>query len=337
MTPSSSRTPGSARSARSLGVLCVLATAGILSCADGGTNPTELRFGQIGRLRIEVESPLGRDGIGGLQQILSWSSDGPWQRTERISYRGRPGDETVAVSRDDPGVLARSYASLISLVNDATPVQLFLDALSPALNPTCTERQSRVTVQIIDAQRDDSISWTRCAEGSLGSLTALPENADLAAGRVIQAAVLAREFTVGAKFAGAYSGSLPFATVDRGEQAKTPLLVPRVIEDAATWASFWALHTGASSAPPAVDFAKELVLVAAVGMRPEAGDSVEVRSVLPVAFGTQVTLWERRPGNFCTPAPRSHAPYHVVITPLVEELRRPIFFSVVDVDRIPCG
>ena len=238
MTPPHPRAPESARSARSFRALCVLTAAGLLSCADNGTNPADLRFGQIGRVRIEVESPLGRGikqaaaaltGDGRLYQVLDWSSDGPWESTERISYLGRMGDETAAVSRDDPGVLARSYASLISLVNDETPVKLFMgDLLSPALVPPCLDSLSRVTVHIIDTQRDDSVSWTRCANGSLGSLSPEGAGPDPNASRVIQAAQLVRDFTVGAKFVGAYSGSIPFATVDRGEQAKTPLLVPRV-------------------------------------------------------------------------------------------------------------
>ena len=323
---------GLLRSLRALYPL-VAAAAGI-SCADDGTRPDDLRFGQIGRVLIEVSAPLGV-GVGELQQILSWRSDGPWESAERISYRGRLGDETVARSRDDPGMLARSYASWIALVNDDTPLKLFLEAaLHSGLDPTCAQHQSRVTVRILDGQRADSTSWTRCAGGSLGSLTAEGAGPDPTAGRVVQAAQLVRDYTVGADFVSAYFGSLPFATLDRGEQSNARMSVPRVIEDAQTWAAFWDEHSGGSSTAPAVDFATELVLVAAVGTRPEAGDSVEVRGVLPVGFGTQVTLWERRSGNFCTPAARSHAPFHVVLAPQVP---RPIFFSVVDVDRVPCG
>ena len=172
------------------------------------------------------------------------------------------------------------------------------------------------------------------------TLTTCPKNRDHltgpdpTAGRVVQAVQLVRDNTVGANFVSAYFGSLPFATLDRGEESNAPMSVPRVIEDAQTWADFWDEHIGAPSAAPAVDFATELVLVAAVGTRPEAGDSVEVRGVLPVGFGTQVTPWERRSGNFCTPAARSHAPFHVVLAPQVP---RPIFFAIGDVDKVPCG
>ena len=331
-TPSASPNSGLLRSARATCLLVAVA-AGI-SCADDGTQPDDLRFGQIGRVLIEVRAPLGT-GVGELQQTLSWRSDGPWESAERISYRGSLGDETVARSRDDPGTLARSYASWITLINDDTPVSLFLGAdLHPGLDPTCGQTQSRVTVRIVDAQRADSSSWTRCASGSLGSLSAEGAGPDPTAGRVVQAVQLVRDYTVGTNFISAYFGSLPFATLDRGEQSNAPMLVPRVIEDAQTWTAFWDEHLGAPSVAPAVDFATELVLVAAVGTRPEAGDSVEVRAVLPVGFGTQVTLWERRSGNFCTPAARSHAPFHVVLAPQVP---RPIFFAAGDVDRVPCG
>ena len=320
---------------RSLKALCLLLAGAVgTSCADDGTQPDDLRFGQIGRVRVEVSAPLDA-GVGELRQILSWGSDGPWESVERISYRGSLGDETVARSSVDPGVLARSYANWITLVNDDPALKLFLgDDLNPALDPTCGETQSRITVRIVDVQRADSTSWTRCAGGSLGSLTAEGAGPDPTAGRIVQATQLVRDFTVGANFVSAYFGSRPFATLDRGERSNAPMSVPRVIEDAQTWADFWNEHMGAPSAAPAVNFATELVLVAAVGTRPEAGDSVEVRVVLPVGFGTQVTLWERRSGNFCTPASRAHAPFHVVLAPQVP---RPIFFALGDVDKIPCG
>ena len=318
-----------------LKALCLLvAAAAVTSCADDGTRPDDLNFGQIGRVSIEVRAPIGT-GAGELRQTLSWESDGPWQSVERISYRGSLGDETVTLSRDDPGVLARSYARWIELVNADEALKLFLgDDLHTGLDPTCTQDQSRVTIHIVDVQRVDSTSWARCAGGSLGNLSAEGAGPDPTAGRVVQAVRLVRDFTVGTDFISAYFGSLPFATLDRGEESNAPMSVPRVIEDAQTWTDFWNEHRGTSSQAPEVDFANELVLVAAVGTRPEAGDSVEVRGVLPVGFGTQVTLFERRSGNFCTPAARSHAPFHVVLAPQVP---RPIFFAIGDVDKIPCG
>jgi hypothetical protein len=86
--------------------------------------------------------------------------------------------------------------------------------------------------------------------------------------------------------------------------------------------------------PPPVDWAEEVVLVAAVGVRSEAGDSVEIRRILQTGEGTQVTLFERVPGDFCSPAAREHFPVHIVVAP---RTALPIRFSEIQKERVPCG
>ena len=83
-----------------------------------------------------------------------------------------------------------------------------------------------------------------------------------------------------------------------------------------------------------VDFAEDMVVVGAVGVREEAGDSVEIRRVLTVQDGSVVTLFERAPGDFCSPAARSHIPFHIVRTPRIPF---PVVFTEVEVERVPCG
>jgi hypothetical protein len=101
------------------------------------------------------------------------------------------------------------------------------------------------------------------------------------------------------------------------------------------WAAFWQAHKDdLSAALPEVDWSSEMVLVAAVGVRVEAGDSVEVRRVLQTGQGSQVDLFERIPGDFCSPASRSHYPVHIVVAPRTLE---PIRFSEVVTERVPCG
>lgn len=321
---------------RALGLVCAVAASLALGACDDGNGPGELPFGRTGRVRIEVSTPLALNGR--LQQSITWTSDGPWQLTERILYKEAIGDETVFRSTEDAGTLARRYGNWIALVNEDPGVRLFLPDLPPGFVPSCPSPQSTVTVQIVDAQRNDSTAWTRCGENSLASLAPEALGLEVAASRVIEAAKLVRNFTVPLdrklKEAYAYTGSRPFRTLAKGEKATVPLLLPRVIEDASTWAAFWAQYM--SGAQPAVDFANEIVLVAAVGTRQEAGDSVEVRRILPFDFGTQISLYERRPGDFCTPAPRTHAPFHVVVAP-DSLMPRPIFFSVENVDQVPCG
>ena len=133
-----------------------------------------------------------------------------------------------------------------------------------------------------------------------------------------------------------HTGSLPFATLHSGQSASS-LNQPRVIEDEQSWRAFWAEATSTDEAPPAVDFDVDIVLVGVVGVRHETGDSVAIRDVLPVRTATQMSLWEQRAGHFCTPARRTHIPFHVVIFPDGPDVPRPIFFSDVSLDTIPCG
>ena len=280
--------------------------------------------------------PAVKEGTGELQHIIEWRSDGSWRSTERISYQGRLGDETVTQNNGDRTSLARSYATWIDLVNDTPSVRLFTDLVSPELVPVCEPPTSRVTLRISDRMRGDSIAWTRCSQSSLPSLSG--EGPDRDASRVTQAAALVRNFTLAQQrgFRYNHTGSLPFATLHRGQSASS-LNQPRVIEDEQSWRAFWAEATSTDKAPPAVDFDVDIVLVGVVGVRHETGDSVEIRGVLPVRTATQVSLWEQRASHFCTPARRTHIPFHVVIFPDGPDVPRPIFFSDVSLDTIPCG
>jgi hypothetical protein len=323
--------------ARPLGLAGALVAA-VLGCSDETIGPEAQPFGRIGDVRIQVVSPI-LDGAGQLDHRVEWSSDGPWRSVERISYRDRLGDETVLRSTGDVISLARTYAAWIDLVNDTPSVSLFSVQVDPALRPSCDPPMARVSLTIVDRTRGDSISWTRCSDRSLPTLSGAGAGPDPNASRVVQAAALVRSFTLDQQkgFRYQYTGSMPFATVERGEAA-FPFTVPRVIENDEHWRSFWAELTGAaSSVPPAVNFTTDVVLVGVVGTRDEAGDSVEIRGVLPVAGGTQIALWERRAGHFCTPARRMHVPYHAVVAPREGLQARPIFFSDVSLDTVPCG
>jgi hypothetical protein len=150
---------------------------------------------------------------------------------------------------------------------------------------------------------------------------------------VAQAAILARDFTVGEKFVSVYAGSVPFATLERGEDLAAPERASVVFTDSAAFRSFWG-QAAAGRTPPTVDFSKEMVILGVVGEREEAGDSVEVRKILQVDQGTLIEVWERVPGDFCSPAARAHVPYHVVLAPLTPD---PLRFSDIRVQRVPCG
>ncbi len=310
--------------------LAVLSPA---ACSDGGTQPDALRFGQLGHIEAVLQTPI-RLGAGHITQKLSWASSGAWTLEEQISYRGVVGDRTSMRSPGDPAQFASAYASLITQVNEVSALRLFIDELDPSLEPECGPTRTRVSLSITDDARRDSIVWMRCADGSLQSLTPSGAGPDPAAARVIVTVTLARDFTVGQDFISAYNGSVPFATIERGEDSKAQLSKPFAVTDQPAWVTFWSAHTGRADPPPPVDFSQDMVLVGVVGERREAGDSVEVRRILQVDRGTLAELFERVPGDFCSPAARVHVPYHIVVSPRLPD---PIRFSDVRVERVPCG
>jgi len=144
---------------------------------------------------------------------------------------------------------------------------------------------------------------------------------------------LVRNATLGETWTSTYAGSVAFGTLDRGDDSHSSLVAPATITDPGTWGSFWILHGGTPPAP-AVDFDEDMVVVAIAGERQEAGDSLEVRRILRVDNGTRIELVELVPGDFCSPAARTHVPFHIVLSP---RLPRPHTFSAIRREEVPCG
>jgi hypothetical protein len=312
-------------------LLAVVAAAG---CGDDqGTDPAGLRFGQVGEVQLRVETPLFL-GQGTLTQTVTWGSQGPFQLEEVISYEGVEGDRSSEARRTNAEVLAGEYAIWIVQINEAAGLELFVDALDPDLDPECGLGRSQVTLRIRDDLREETVSWTRCVNGTLTTLSTNGAGPEPAAARVANAAILLRNATVGSGFRSSYEGSVPFATVDRGEDSRATLTASRSISDEGQWESFWQEHSGGTAPTPEIDFQKDVVIVGAVGVRQEAGDSVEIRRVLPVDQKTIVVLVERIPGNFCSPAARVHVPFHIVRAPRVP---LPVEFADPAVETVPCG
>ncbi len=109
-----------------------------------------------------------------------------------------------------------------------------------------------------------------------------------------------------------------------------------MIRDEVSWLDFWADHRAGqpSVTAPFVDFDRDQVVIAAVGPRLEAGDSVEVRRILQLEGGTVTEVVERIPGDFCSPLARTHRPFHIVVAPITAQ---PMAFPVTAVERVPCG
>lgn len=311
----------------------LLVVAGGMACESDPTGLEGLRFGQIGEVRLKLEAPLLL-GLGSLDQTIIWNSDGPFQIEESISYRGAVGDRTVTRVVENPEVLAGSYAQWIAQVNDVPALRLFSEELDRELDPDCSIGRTRLTLEIRDEVREESVTWRRCADGTLNTLTTSSAGPDAGAARVAAAALLLRDRSLGRDFASAYRASVPFGTIDRGEDSEADLSDPLAITDQAAWEEFWAEHTASDDTPPEVDFDEDVVLVGGVGVRQEAGDSVEVRRVLPLSNETRVLLVEQVPGDFCSPLERIHTPFHIVRVPLVP---LPVRFSEAEVVRVSCG
>ncbi len=323
---------------------CAAGVVLIVAACDMVPPNGPFRFGQRGEISVTIESPLYL-GAGLLQQGLSWRSDGAWRVFEEISYRRTVGEEHLEPNPGVPLEYASQYASLIQKLNDDEGFNLIgFSDLDEVQNPECRSGMSRVTVRMWDEPLREERTWTRCAEGSLANLTTRGSGPDVAASRVIQAAIFVRNNTVGPEFISLYAGSLPFATLDRGTETGAELRKPAFFrspdggapdEAPAGFGDFWGSHVGDRDVPlPEVDWSREMVLVAAVGVREEVGDSVEIRRVLAIDDGTRVEWVERTPGDFCAPARRTVWPIHIVVVPKAPE---PIHFPLPTTEAVPCG
>jgi hypothetical protein len=322
----------------------LLLLGGLLAgCEDTTTVLPAPQFGQNGQIQVDVRSPLGTEGF--LSESLVWRSDGPWTLVERVNYRGVQGSETLRYSRLNPGELAAEYASLIGQLNGSPGLRLFGGNPSQGLEPICNpvlepgSLPTTVTVTIRDDFRGESARWVRCARGTFSTITPGESGPDPEASRAITAAQLVRFFTLGEAFSPTYPGTLPYATLSQGEHSPALPDEPRTFvsmdgEAPAAFLEFWTAHAGADIPVPSVDWETEIVLLAAVGARDEAGDELRVTRVVPIGEATRVEVTERIPGDFCSPAAKRIHPFHLIVVPSVP---LPIEFTPPRVERVPCG
>jgi len=71
--------------------------------------------------------------------------------------------------------------------------------------------------------------------------------------------------------------------------------VEKAITDAAAWAAFWKSYRGDKAVPPAVDFAKEDVILVAWGEKPSGGYTIEVVGVERDKAETRVRVRRAKP------------------------------------------
>jgi len=105
----------------------------------------------------------------------------------------------------------------------------------------------------------------------------------------------------------------------------------QVVRDAAAWSALWARITAPHGPPPplpAVDFAREMVLVAAMGSRSTGGYSVRVEGVDGGEREWVATVAEQRPGPRCGTIQAVTAPVDIVVVPRSD---RPVRWAVREV------
>ncbi len=91
-----------------------------------------------------------------------------------------------------------------------------------------------------------------------------------------------------------------------------------VIGDAATWASVWSQITAVDLTPPAapaIDFDGQLILVAAMGMRPSGGFQITINDVRLVGEFVRISVTEKSPGDGCLVTGAVTDPIDVVAVP----------------------
>lgn len=108
--------------------------------------------------------------------------------------------------------------------------------------------------------------------------------------------------------------------------------VRMVVGDSAAWRALWAEITSAHGPPdvvPAVDFAREMLVVAGMGTRPSGGFLIAIDSVQATSGTLRVVVRSRSPGRGCGVTAALTAP--VALARITRTGLRPEFVEVADV------
>lgn len=108
---------------------------------------------------------------------------------------------------------------------------------------------------------------------------------------------------------------VPFATVLSESSTGVEAGRSEVIRDRAPWSRAWdEIHLRSSPQPglPQIDFGQDMLLLVALGARPNGCFAVEIRSVQRVGSGLRVRVEESTPGAGCGCTQALVQPVHVV-------------------------
>jgi hypothetical protein len=106
----------------------------------------------------------------------------------------------------------------------------------------------------------------------------------------------------------------PMRTIARGDQSGVDTERQVVVRTAAEWTALWRQHAP-DQQPPAVDFAKEMIVAVFLGSRSTAGYSVEILGVDPGQGSLTVRYRQRAPAPDAITAQIITSPFQIVAIP----------------------
>ena len=110
------------------------------------------------------------------------------------------------------------------------------------------------------------------------------------------------------------SGGLSMKTLDQGTQSGHDEARQVVVRSTSEWTTLWQVHAP-DRKPPAVDFAREMVVGVFMGTRPTAGFGVQIQNVREEQGVLIVQYRETRPAADAMTAQVLTMPYHLVAIP----------------------
>lgn len=111
---------------------------------------------------------------------------------------------------------------------------------------------------------------------------------------------------------------LPIRSLAKGAFSGIREARQEVINDAAHWEKLWNQHgtsTGSAEKIPAVDFSKEMVIVATMGTRRTGGYSIEIVRVAPTGKTLSIAIKQGSPPPGAITIQALTAPFHFVAVP----------------------
>ena len=114
---------------------------------------------------------------------------------------------------------------------------------------------------------------------------------------------------------------LVFRTLAQGNYSGIGRATNLVITTKTEWERLWKLHQAAGEPladVPAVDFAKEMVVAAAMAQKPTGGYAIEIKRIEATPTQLRISLAQKAPGPDAIVTQAFSAPFHFVAVPKVD-------------------